>query len=162
MIKYIEVVLGIGSNLGDRLNYLNLAILKLEEKILKDIVRSSICETKAVLKKNSPKEWDLDFLNMAIRGKTSLTPLELIKALKEIEKEIGRRHSKIWSPREIDIDILVYGDQVIKLDNLIIPHPELLNRPFCLKPLAEVYPGWTYPIQGEYYQLSALEISSLI
>lgn len=152
MRSYIEAVLGLGSNLGDRLNYLNLAISKLEEKkILKDIILSSIYETKAILKEDSPKEWDLDYLNMAVRGKTLLTPLELLSALKNLEKELGRKISLSWSPREIDIDILVYGDQVIKLEGLTIPHPELLKRPFCFKPLAEVYPDWKYPVAGPYY-----------
>jgi len=145
-IKQVDVVLGLGSNLGNRLNYLDLSISKLTEyKILFDLKKSSIYETKAILKENSPKEWDIDYLNMAVRGKTFLSPLMLLNSIKKIERELGRSNSQIWAPREIDIDILDYGNQIIKLNTLIIPHPQLLNRLFCINPLLEIYPDWKYP-----------------
>lgn len=163
MTEYIEVVLGLGSNLGDRLNFLKLAVEKLAQKeILKDIIKSSIYETKAILKENSPKEWDLNYLNMAVKGKTSLAPIELLFSLKNLESELGRKKSQTWSPREIDIDILVYASQVIKEDNLTIPHAELLNRSFCLEALAEIYPNWKYPVSGPFHQLTILEIIKLV
>ena len=153
-----EVVLGLGSNLGDRLNYLEMAISKLQKmKVIENISLSSIHQTKALLLENSPKEWDLDFMNMAVRGITKLSPFELLAAIKNIEQIIGRKHTERWSPREIDIDILAYGEEVMH-GELIIPHEHLLNRPWAIGPLSEVYPSWKYPVPGPYYQLSAKEI----
>jgi 2-amino-4-hydroxy-6-hydroxymethyldihydropteridine diphosphokinase len=143
-MEKVDIVLGLGSNLDDRNNYLEQAITKLKEKnILDNITCSTIIESKAALLPNSPDEWDLDFLNMAVRGYTNLTPNELLESIKEIEKELGRKVSAPWSPRIIDIDILIYGDQVIKTDELIIPHPELMERPWALNPLLEIFPDWS-------------------
>ncbi len=154
-----EVVLGLGSNLGDRLSYLQKAINKLKElNILYNVTLSSIEETKAFLKPGSPSEWNLSFLNMAIKGYTTLSPLDLIKALKDIEYSLGRTKTELWAPREIDIDILAYGNFIIEQDDLIIPHPELCNRPWALKPFVEIYPEWRYPVQGPYYNLSIKDI----
>lgn len=155
----IEVVLGLGSNLGDRSNYLELAISKLEkQEIISNITLSSIYQTKALLLENSPKEWDIDFLNMAVRGGTKLAPEELLNAIKMIERDIGRKHTGRWAPREIDIDILAYGEEVIHHPLITIPHPSLLDRVWAITPLSEVYPEWKYPVLGTYYQLSAKEI----
>lgn len=154
-----EVVLGLGSNLGDRLNYLQQAIKKLEElKILTKITISSIKETKADLKPNSPPDWDLNFLNMAVKGFTSLSPKELLHSIQKIEQLLGRNSTQEWSPREIDIDILSYGDKVIKLDDLIIPHSELLNRSWALNPFVELNPEWKYPVEGPFYNLKIKDI----
>ncbi len=139
----IEVVLGLGSNLGNRKDYLEKAIDKLEEmKIIKHIRRSSIRETKADLLPNSPTEWDLDYLNMAIKGITMLSPQELLKEVKNIECLLGRKGGPRWSPKEIDIDILIYGNQKIEQEDLIIPHARLLERTWALEPLLEVKPEW--------------------
>ena len=155
----IEVVLGLGSNLGDRLRHLEMAIIKLEElNIINNVIRSNIYQTKALLKKDSPKEWDIDFLNMAVRGITQLSPLQLLEAIKIIEQAIGRKASAEWAPREIDIDILIYGEESINQENLVIPHAGLLERSWCIIPLAKIYPEWKYPLAGPYYQLSAQEI----
>ena len=154
-----EVVLGLGSNLGDRLNYLQQAIKKLEElKILTKISSSSIEETKAVLKPNSPAEWNLNFLNMAVKGFTNLSPKELIHSIQKIEHLLGRNSTQEWSPREIDIDILSYGDKIIELENLTIPHSELLNRQWALKPFVELNPEWKYPVEGPFYNLKIKDI----
>ena len=151
-----EVVLGLGSNLGDRLNYLELAISEVK-KIMGNIRLSTIHQTKAALLENSPKEWDLDFLNMAVRGETTLSPHELLESIKNIEFIIGRKHTERWAPREIDIDILAYGEKVIT-EKLVIPHQFLLERSWAIIPLSEVYPEWKYPVSGKYYQLSAKEL----
>lgn len=155
-----EVVLGLGSNLGDRSNYLKSAISQLEKKeIISNITLSSVHQTKALLLENSPKEWDIDFLNMAVRGVTKLIPEELLNAIKIIEHDIGRKHTERWAPREIDIDILAYGEEVIHHPLITIPHPSLLDRAWAIIPLAEVYPEWKYPVLGTYYKLTAKEIA---
>ncbi len=143
-----DVVLGLGSNLGDRENYLNQTINQLKKlNILQNITRSSIITSKAMLLPNSPKEWDLEYMNMAIRGTTYLTPDELLKSIKSIEHMMGRnKTSAAWSPREIDIDILAYGYEIINHINLQIPHPELLNRPWAITPFLQIWPEWKHPI----------------
>jgi len=145
-----KIVLGLGSNLGDRENYLKQATEKLQELgILQNITCSSILSSKADLKPNSPKDWNLDYLNMAVMGYTILSPTQLLKKIKDIEQIIGRKASPTWSPREIDIDILAYGDQIIEQDDLIIPHPSLLDRQWAIIPFAEIYPDWQHPILGK-------------
>jgi 2-amino-4-hydroxy-6-hydroxymethyldihydropteridine diphosphokinase/dihydropteroate synthase len=151
----MEVVLGLGSNLGDRLENLEQAIAMLIKlQIIEQVVRSTIYQSKALLKADSPSEWDLDYLNMAIKGTSKLSPRQLLEAIKKTEKSLGRQDGLHWSPRAIDIDILAYGGEVIIQDDLIIPHLELLNRVWALAPFVEVHPDWQYPVQGPYYQLA--------
>jgi 2-amino-4-hydroxy-6-hydroxymethyldihydropteridine diphosphokinase len=77
-------------------------------------------------------------LNAAIKIKTSLSPASLLKTLKNIEKDLGRRKTLRFGPREIDLDILFYSDRVIKTKNLVVPHPRMFEREFVLKPLREI------------------------
>lgn len=139
------IVLGLGSNIGERLDYINTAIEILSQEVLERISVSSIYESKALLKANSPKTWDKDFLNISILGKTYLSPQEVLSKIKEIEKKMGRSDSEQWSPRKIDIDILIYGKEVIKDDNLTIPHKELYNRDFVIYSLVDIIPDWAIP-----------------
>ena len=142
-----QVVLGLGSNLGNRDAYLKQAIAKLEElNILQNITCSSIAESKADLKPNSPEEWNLDYLNMAIIGYTRLSPQQLLRKIKDIEQVIGRKENLTWSPREIDIDILAYANEIIEHDDLQIPHPRLHERPWAIAPFIEIHPNWKHPI----------------
>lgn len=155
----IDVVLGLGSNLGDRENYLKEAILQIKKQgLLTNIILSSIITAKAMLPENAPQEWDIDFLNMAVRGKTSLTAQELLLEIKKIEVEIGRIDRERWAPREIDIDILVYGEEIIEQDHFSVPHKHLLERSWAIGPLAEIYPDWRYPVPGRYCGISAKDI----
>lgn len=157
--EYSDIILSLGSNLGDREFFLYKAISKLQElELVEDVILSTIVETKALLKEGSPQEWDLPYLNMAIKGKTALLPTKLLSNIQHIEKLLGRVPSPKWAPREIDIDILLYNNKVIETQDLVIPHRELLQRPWCLSQIAELYPTWKYPVDGEYYQLSAAEI----
>lgn len=142
------IALGLGSNKGDKLNNLESAISLIQHKeIIKEINRSKIYQTKALLLNNSPIEWDIDFYNMAICGVTQLTPLELLRELQLIEIELSREqnHAK-WSPRTIDIDILFYDSRIIIEDSLQIPHPELIKRDFVLSPLNDIIPNFVHPV----------------
>ena len=95
----------------------------------------------ALLPENAPSDWDTPYLNCALACKTSLTPHDLLKEIKNIECSIGRNpEMRHWGPRTIDIDILVYDDVIIKSDKLNIPHPMLHERPWALWPLADVAP----------------------
>lgn len=143
-----EILIGLGSNLGDRKKNLLDAINLLD--FIEDPRRSSIHETKAVLKEGSPQDWDKDFLNMVIYGQTSYNPKEIIKRLQLIEEHLGRDPSSShWSPRIIDLDLLLCGDCVLTLQNLTIPHPEMLKREFVMKPALEVAPHMLHPLLGK-------------
>jgi len=139
------VIFGVGSNIGDRLAYLNQAATGLGE-IITDIKISPVYESLAVLPENAPESWNMSFLNAAISGKTSLTPHQLLQFIKLLERKIGRTENyQKWSPRIIDIDILAMDDLMIDEENLKIPHPHLLERPFALLPFADIAPDWQYP-----------------
>ena len=86
------------------------------------------------------------FLNMAIEIETALSPRELLKMLKEMEKEIGRGSTSRWGPRIIDLDILLFNADVVDEDNLSIPHPLMHERDFVLKPLSEIAPDAEHPV----------------
>ena len=148
------IILGLGSNKGDRLKYLNSAIDEIG-KIASNIKRSAIYESKALLTENAPPEWNLDFLNTAISCDSNLSPNELLQEIKKIEEKLGRISLGYWSPREIDIDILAYNQLVVKENDLIIPHQFLTKRDFAIIPFADVAPDWIHPEIG----LTASELS---
>jgi 2-amino-4-hydroxy-6-hydroxymethyldihydropteridine diphosphokinase len=133
--------IGIGSNLGNRQeNCLNaLELLGKKGIIVKK--RSSMLETKPWGVKDQPR-----FINMAIEIETGLDPKELLKILKNVERELGRKESFKWGPRSIDLDILLFEDLVLKEDDLEIPHPSMHERDFVLKPLCEIAPDIIHPV----------------
>ncbi|MBN1621547.1 MAG: 2-amino-4-hydroxy-6-hydroxymethyldihydropteridine diphosphokinase [Endomicrobiales bacterium] len=88
-----------------------------------------------------------NFINAVVKIKTDLSPAPLLRALKDIEKRMGRKKTgKRWGPRVIDIDILLYEKRIINLKKLNIPHREMLNRRFVLEPLLEIAPGLAHPV----------------
>lgn len=125
------VYISLGSNLGNRINNLRTASNILIERYLHNSVFSIVIETEPILPKNSVPSWNKNFLNMIIAGDSKISPSELIVALKSIEFKMGRSKTyKRWSPRIIDLDILIWEGFEIKSPQLVIPHPELTNRPF--------------------------------
>ena len=140
-------IIGIGANIGFTLDNIHIAInliSKLENTLI--VSKASLYSSKALLKENSPKEWDIIYLNTAIKIQTNLEPFEFLKELKNIEKSIGRDlNAPIWSQRLIDLDILSAENLFIDTDKLTIPHKELLNRNFALAPLLELVGNWTHP-----------------
>lgn len=132
-----EAYLGLGSNLGDRKGNLQGAIELISNHPEINILKlSSIYETKPFGYTEQP-----NFLNMVIAISTTLEPKELLTALLNIENELGRKRDLHWGPRTIDIDILLYENRVIDLEDLQIPHPYLTERLFVLIPLSEIYNG---------------------
>lgn len=141
------VILGLGSNVGDRVGFLDQAVERLEScGALTNPRRSALYESDALLPENAPEDWDRPYYNTAIRGETKLSPHELLAAIKDIESSLGREEEHLrWSPRTIDIDILAYGDEHIHDSQLTIPHIGLQDRPFALLPLLDVFPEWKQP-----------------
>ncbi len=140
--------IGFGSNIGDRLSYIRSAITALSEIegiILQKI--SSIYETSPV-----GNEAQDDFLNGVVSIRTHHSPHTLLYTLKQIEINIGREHRIRWGPREIDMDILIYGDLCVETPHLTVPHPEMHLRRFVLVPLAEIAPDHVHPILNETIQ----------
>ncbi len=127
-----RVFLGLGSNLGDRLGYLLSAMDRISE----------LGEVRAISTVYESEPWGVEeqppFLNCVLELWTDIPPEELLKMLKEIERAVGRRERFRWGPREIDIDILLYGNEVIDSEELKIPHPHLEERDFVLVPLLEI------------------------
>ncbi len=136
-----RVYLLMGGNIGDRLFYLQSAIEKVESQIGRVLQCSAIYETAPWGVADQP-----DFLNQAIELETPLQPVELLKGLLAIELALGRERHHKWYARTIDIDILLYADQIIGLDELEIPHPRLQFRRFALTPLAQIAPQIVHPV----------------
>ena len=139
----ILVHLGLGSNLGDRKKFLRIACSHLRSKVMTEFRVSSIYESEPLLRMSQPK-----YFNMVVCGLTVFSPLELLKKCQQIEISLGRIRRERWGSREIDIDILSYGNRTINKDNLVIPHPEIENRSFVLMPMLELSPKWLHPKNG--------------
>ena len=131
---------------------------------ISNIKISEIYESKAVLKENSPKHWNKNFLNIAISGDSNLSPLEILQEIKIIETSLGRPEKhEVWSPRVIDIDILAIDDMCLNSEELTIPHKLLYQRDFVLKPLSDIEPDWQYPVKtSRFYKLSVIEMLRLL
>lgn len=137
------VYLSLGSNLGDRRKNLENALEKLEQQNIRILSRSSIYETEPQDLASQP--W---FLNLAVECHTPHFPVQLLTILQAIERELGRAsegQTISKGPRVIDIDILLFGNAVIKMPRLTIPHPRMLDRRFVLEPLLEIAPHLKYP-----------------
>ena len=130
-----------GGNLGDREQNLASAREWIEADCGKIVRASSIYETAAWGNTDQPA-----FLNQALEIQTSLNSKQLIRHILKVEKKMGRIREKKYGPRIIDIDILLFNNEIITTSFLIIPHPELQNRRFVLTPLAELAPQIVHPI----------------
>lgn len=139
------VYLGIGSNIGNRKENCLEAIRLLEESpFISVIKRSSLYETEPVGYQNQQK-----FINCVVEIETTLEPEKLLRVCEENEKALGRRKGVRWGPRTLDIDILLYNNQVINQRGLRIPHPLMHERGFVLIPLSEIAPDAIHPVKGK-------------
>lgn len=137
------VYLSLGSNIGDRAKNLRQAIVALGEEGMSVARISSIYETEPVDYPDQP--W---FLNMAVEAETELAPAALLQTLRGIETRMGSKKLIAKGPRLIDMDILLYCDEVIDTPELQIPHPRMHLRRFVLQPLAEIAPNVRDPVSG--------------
>ena len=135
--------IALGANLGDRAQNLNVALDKLRETPGVDVrTVSTFMENPAV---GGPAGAP-PFLNAAAEVVTSLPPDMLLARLLEIEQELGRVRREKWGPRPIDLDLLLYGDHVLDIPGLTVPHPLMHQRRFVLAPLAEIAPEALHPV----------------
>ncbi|TDQ34202.1 2-amino-4-hydroxy-6-hydroxymethyldihydropteridine diphosphokinase [Aureibacillus halotolerans] len=143
--------IALGSNIGDRENYLKLAVYDLQALPSIEVVKlSSIYETDPV-----GFEEQSQFLNMVVELRSPLSPDELFQYTSSVEKKHHRTRDVYWGPRTLDIDILLYNMENVKTDDLDIPHPRMAQRLFVLRPLSDVLSG-TFVIPGEAQSLSEL------
>jgi len=140
-----KAYISIGSNLGDRLEYLKKAwqLLQAREEI-RLMQLSSCYETEPLGYTKQGK-----FINAVFSLKTSCTPHALLAILQGIESALGRERTVHWGPRSVDLDILFYADAVLQDSLLTIPHPRLTERAFVLVPLAEIAPLLVHPLTGK-------------
>lgn len=132
------VYVGLGSNLGRRSRNLSAARRRLRQKGMRILRQSRVIETEPWGVANQPR-----FLNQVVEGEWEGTPRQLLTAAKEVEREGGRTRTRRWGPREIDVDILLFGGERIATRDLVVPHPRIGERPFVLESLRElgVRPG---------------------
>jgi len=148
----VRAYVGLGSNLGDREAPLRQAVAALREVPgVRIVAVSAFRETDPVGFLDQPR-----FLNGAAAIETELSPQELLAALLEVERGLGRiRGGERYGPRTVDLDLLVYGDVTLAEPGLEIPHPRLHERRFALEPLAELAPGLEIPGKGPVEALLA-------
>lgn len=145
MVKSVRGYLALGSNLGDRRDFLKRAVerLRTAHGILR-VGEPSLVESAPL---GGPPGQGR-YLNGVVEIETTLAPRELLRTCLDIENALGRTRSERWGPRTIDIDILLYGDEVVMEPDLEIPHPRMGERWFVLVPLARVAPTARHPICG--------------
>ncbi len=139
-----RVYVALGSNMGDRLRYLEKAVVHLQEDDhFRNIRVSDYLETKPY----GGVEQD-DFLNGALEAETLYSPTELLRRLQQEEALAGRKREIRWGPRTLDLDILFYDNSILQEEGLVIPHPDMKNREFVLEPLSELAPFFVHPVYG--------------
>jgi len=145
-VTNIELYLGLGSNQGERASYLTQAVELLTKRVGEYVRSSAVYES---------EPWgfacDTPFLNQVVVVRTSLAPKDILREIEAIERDLGRIRSSTqrYTPRTIDIDILLYGESVIDVPpSLVVPHPHIVERRFVLVPLVEVAPTGSHPLIG--------------
>ena len=136
--------LALGGNVGDRAANLSRALALLPGHGVRVLGVSPVYETDPVGYTDQPP-----FLNAACRVETALSPLGLLAAVKAVEAEVGRTPTFPNGPREIDVDIILYGDATVEEEDLVIPHPRMAERAFVLVPMAEIAADTVHPVLGE-------------
>ena len=154
--EWHDVIIALGSNMGDREGYLNGAVEKL------NAVRG--CRVKKVSDFIETPPYGVtdqaDFLNGCLEMETLMYPHELLDELHRIEKEAGRERIVRWGPRTLDLDIIFYDDMILQDDDLCIPHVEMHKREFVLKPLCGIAPYKRHPVTGKTVKEMLDEVNS--
>lgn len=135
------VYLSLGSNLGDRAAHIARALERLSEDGVRITRRSALYQTEPV--EYLEQGW---FLNVAVEAETELMPRQLLRAIRHIEQQLGRKRMVHAGPRTVDIDILLHGASLVRAADLEIPHPRIADRRFVLVPMAEIAPTLRHPV----------------
>ena len=143
-----NLVLGLGSNLGNRMAHILHAIQCIEKIMNSDAITAHIYETPPWGNENQPR-----FLNTTISIETDYNIKECLTHILQIEKQMGRQRAEHWGPRIIDIDILFYNDVIYEDSDLIVPHKYLHERAFVLAPLNDILPNFVHPILKQPIQV---------
>ena len=149
MKGWTQIAVGLGANLGDRHQNLKRAALKLLE-CMEDVRSSSVYESEPWGGLDQPL-----YLNAVLVGASIWKPPALVNFFKMVEREQGRVDNVRYGPRLIDLDLLVYGDEVWNTESIVVPHSQLEHRDFVLIPLSEVWADWRHPL----LERSALELA---
>ena len=139
----MKAVIALGSNLGNRELYIDSAVAELA-KVIEITHLSTNHETDPVGGPEQPK-----YLNAIAIAETELDPRELLIVMLEIENKLGRKREVHWGPRTIDLDLIVFGDEIIDSETLVLPHPRAHERKFVLEPWLEIEPDAYIPGIGE-------------
>ena len=142
-VKRMDAYLGLGSNVGDRRRMLEQAVEGLEKGGLRVLSRSSIYRTEPVDVVDQA-----EFLNQVVAVRTGLAPVRVLEICLDIEHGMGRVRRRDKGPREIDLDLLLFGPNILKGKGIEVPHPRLHLRRFVLEPLAEIAPDVVHPVLG--------------
>ncbi|OLB97531.1 MAG: 2-amino-4-hydroxy-6-hydroxymethyldihydropteridine diphosphokinase [Actinobacteria bacterium 13_2_20CM_2_66_6] len=138
------VYLGLGTNLGTRSRNLSAARRRLRQCGVRILRQSRVIETEPWGVTEQPR-----FLNQVVKAAWEGTPRQLLRVAKEVERAGGRRRTRRWGPRVIDVDILLFGDEHVRLRDLVIPHPRIAERPFVIESLSEL--GVRNPYEGRAF-----------
>jgi 2-amino-4-hydroxy-6-hydroxymethyldihydropteridine diphosphokinase len=136
-----KVYLGLGSNMGDKAENIRRARESIADLAGVNLTRSSSLYLTAPWGQTDQD----DFINQVIEIETELEPLDLLHRLQEIEIKLGRQRYELWGPRIIDLDVLLYGREIITREELKVPHPYMMQRLFVLVPLIEIAPELEFP-----------------
>jgi 2-amino-4-hydroxy-6-hydroxymethyldihydropteridine diphosphokinase len=143
-----EVYIGLGSNVDDRIQNIRTALDTIQKSRGVKVLRtSSFFQTDPMGFED--QDW---FINAAAELQTALLPLQLLDLLQSIEQKMERNTPFKWGPRNIDLDILFFGDRIVEEPDLTIPHPLVEMRRFVLEPLAELAPSGVHPLQKKTFQ----------
>ncbi len=157
-----RVLLGLGSNVPDRIGHLRRAVRALgqaSDDRFRLLGISPIYESDALLPDDAPPEWNIPYLNLAVLGTTRTAPLDLLDWLKQIELQLGRGSGPRWSPRRIDLDLLAIEGVDLAVPRLTLPHREAGRRPFVLLPVADIAPDWSFSAEPGGRPVTAAELA---
>lgn len=144
VLDWVTAAIALGGNLGDSHRILLSAMTAIDQaRGIQVIARSPLYKTAPV---GPPQP---DYLNACILVETSLTPRALLQQLLTIENQFGRVRQERWGARSLDLDLLLFSDQIVDLPGLTVPHSRLHERPFVLIPLMNIAPQWPHPIFGK-------------
>lgn len=148
-----RVYVAFGTNIGDKNKNIEKAIEMMKDRGLKVIKMSQIYKTEPYGYTEQP-----EFLNGVLEVLTDLDAVNVLKILLEIEKDMGRVREFKWGPRIIDLDILFFNDEIIDEKDLKVPHPDMQNREFVLKPLCDIAPNFIHPVLKKSVKDMLLEL----